>query len=255
VGLNILRHFLLKVRVSRQAFEIDLEKVVPQKTICIVIPALNEEGTIAKVIEEIPKRQMESQGCQVRIVVVDNNSTDGTRKIAEVNGAKIIEEPVRGKGRAINTAFRLMNDDFVIILDADYTYPAIYLPQMVQALEQNDIVLGSRLKGKMERGAMTRMNWLGNHLLVFMANVLYGTRISDLCTGCWGFRKVVVKDLKLDASGFDLEANLFAQVAKKGYRIAEIPIGYRRRATPSKLHSLRDGFIIGRTLISRRFQQ
>jgi glycosyltransferase involved in cell wall biosynthesis len=224
------------------------------KTICIVIPALNEEGTIAKVIEEIPKGHMESQGCQVRVVVVDNNSTDRTKHIAEINGAKIIEEPVRGKGRAISTAFKTVNDDFIFILDADYTYPAIYLPRMLQVLENYDVVLGSRLKGKMERGAMTRMNWLGNHLLVFLANFLYGTRISDLCTGCWGFRNGVVKELIMDASGFDLEANLFAQIAKKGYRIAEVPIGYRRRATPSKLHSLRDGCKIAVTLIDRRFR-
>jgi glycosyltransferase involved in cell wall biosynthesis len=228
---------------------------MPPKTICIVIPALNEEATIAKVIEEIPKSQMESQGCQVRVVVVDNNSTDRTRHIAETNGAKIIEEPVRGKGNAINTAFRTVNDDFIFILDADYTYPAFYLPSMLQVLENYDIVLGSRLKGRMEKGAMSRMNRIGNHLLVFLANRLYGTRISDLCTGCWGFRNKVVKDLKLDAKGFDLEANLFAQVAKKGYRIAEVPIGYRRRATPSKLHSLRDGCRIAGTLISRRFRK
>jgi dolichol-phosphate hexosyltransferase len=228
---------------------------MPQKTICVIIPALNEEETIAKVIKEIPRSDMENQGCSVKIVVVDNNSTDGTKKIAKYNGADIIEEPVRGKGRAISTAFKLVNDDFIFILDADYTYPAIYLPQMLEALKLNDIVLGSRLKGKMEKGAMTRMNWLGNHLLVIMANILYGTRISDLCTGCWGFRKAVIKDLKLDASGFDLEANLFSQIAKKGYRIAEVPIDYRRRATPSKLHSLRDGYKIGSTLISRRFQR
>jgi glycosyltransferase involved in cell wall biosynthesis len=224
-----------------------------QKTVSIIIPALNEEKTIARVIQEIPKDYMESQGCCVGIVVVDNNSTDATKKIAEAAGARIIEEPIRGKGKAITTAFKAVTEDFIFILDADYTYPATYLPQMLQVLEKYDIVLGSRLKGRIEKGAMTRMNRLGNHLLALMANILYGTRISDLCTGCWGFRSTVVKDLKLDAQGFDLEANLFAQIAKKGYRIAEIPISYRRRATPSKLNSLKDGLIIGRTLIARRF--
>jgi dolichol-phosphate mannosyltransferase len=86
-----------------------------------------------------------------------------------------------------------------------------------------------------------------------LASILYGTRISDLCTGCWGFRGAVVKDLRLDAIGFELEANLFTQVARKGYRIAEVPINYRPRPTPPKLHSLRDGFKIGKTLIRKRF--
>ncbi|HEX7474644.1 MAG TPA: glycosyltransferase family 2 protein [Dehalococcoidales bacterium] len=224
------------------------------KTISVIIPALNEEGTIAQVIEEIPKDLLESQGCCVGIVVVDNNSTDGTKRIAAAKGAKIIDEPIRGKGKAITTAFKSATEDFIFLLDADYTYPAIYLPQMLKVLEDYDVVLGSRLRGNMEKGAMTRMNRVGNHLLAFMANTLFRTRISDLCTGCWGLRSKVVKELKLDADGFDLEANLFAQIAKKGYRIAEVPISYRRRLTPSKLNSLKDGLIIGRTLIEKRFR-
>jgi len=84
---------------------------------------------------------------------------------------------------------------------------------------------------------------------------LYGTKISDLCTGCWGFRGAVVKDLRLNAVGFELEADLFVQIAKKGYKIAEVPIHYRRRATPPKLNSIRDGFKIGRTLIRQRFRR
>jgi dolichol-phosphate hexosyltransferase len=245
-------HLLKKCQEFRRA-AINQEKVMPQKSISIIIPALNEEMTIARVLDEIPKDHLESLGYSVEITVVDNNSTDKTNHIARAKGAHVIEEPVRGKGKAITTAFKAVTQDFIFILDADYTYPAIYLPQMLPLLEKYDVVLGSRLKGKMEKGAMSLMNWVGNHLLAFMANIMYGTRISDLCTGCWGFRNKVVKDLKLDASGFDLEANLYAQIAKKGYSIGEIPIDYRRRATPSKLHSFRDGYIIARTLITRRF--
>jgi glycosyltransferase involved in cell wall biosynthesis len=228
---------------------------VPQKQVSIIIPALNEEATVAKVIEEIPKAEIESKGYRVTIVVVDNNSTDRTKQMAESKGAWVIHEPARGKGRAIATAFKTVNGDYLFIMDADYTYPATHFLQMLSVLEKYDVVLGSRLRGKMEKGAMSSINWIGNHLLAFMANILYGTRISDLCTGCWGFRGEVVKELKLDATGFDLEANLFAQIARKGYRIAEVPINYRRRKTPSKLNSLRDGYIIARTLIGRRFQR
>jgi glycosyltransferase involved in cell wall biosynthesis len=231
------------------------EKAMPPKQVSIIIPALNEEATIAKVIDEVPTSEIEKQGYNVAIVVVDNNSTDRTKEIAEKHGARVIHEPQRGKGKAINTAFKAVNGDYLFIVDADYTYPATYFPQMLMVLQSSDVVMGSRLKGKMEKGAMSRINWIGNHLLAFLANRLYGTRISDLCTGCWGFRGEVVKDLKLDASGFDLEAILFAQIAQKGYRIAEIPINYRRRKTPSKLNSLRDGYIIGRTLFSRRFRK
>ena len=229
---------------------------MPEKEICIVIPALNEEETIGRVIDEIPKEHMEDSGYRVEIIVVDNDSADRTNEIAEEKGAKVILEPVRGKGKAIAAAFRSINKDFIFILDADYTYPATYIPEMLQVLEEGyDVVLGSRLRGQIEKGAMTRFNLVGNRLLALLASILYGTKISDLCTGCWGFRGAVVKDLRLDAVGFELEADLFVQIAKKGYKIAEVPIHYRRRATPPKLNSIRDGLKIGKTLVRQRFRR
>jgi len=100
---------------------------------------------------------------------------------------------------------------------------------------------------------MSRLNFIGNHLLTLMANILFKTRISDLCTGYWGLRGEVIPNLSLTANDFDFEAELFSQVAKKGYKIDEIPINYRRRQSPAKLSSIRDGLKIGKALISRRF--
>jgi glycosyltransferase involved in cell wall biosynthesis len=241
--------------ISKKGKAMPPEESCRQKEICIIIPALNEEETIAKVIEEIPQGYVEERGYRLEILVVDNNSTDRTKQVAEEKGARIILEPKRGKGRAISAAFRSVSRDFVFILDADYTYPATYIPEMLQLLEEGyDVVLGSRLKGQIEKGAMTRFNLMGNHLLALLASLLYGTKVSDLCTGCWGFRGAVVKDLKLEAIGFDLEANMFAEIASKGYRLTEVPINYRRRATRAKLKSIRDGLRIGLTLLRRRFR-
>jgi glycosyltransferase involved in cell wall biosynthesis len=228
---------------------------VLENGVSVIIPALNEEETIGKVVDEVPKEKMEQAGYKVEILVIDNDSTDGTKKIAEEKGARVIVETVRGKGKAIRTAFKSVSGEFIFMLDADYTYPAIHIPEMLKVLEEGcDVVLGSRLKGRREKGAMTRLNLVGNHLLAFLANILYGTRISDLCTGYWGFRAEVIKDLHLDAIGFELEANMLAEVAKKGYRIGEVPVNYRRRATYPKLGALRDGFKIGRKLIRKRFR-
>jgi len=225
------------------------------KQVSIILPALNEEETIGRVIDEIPKEDIEGKGYWVEILVVDNNSTDRTKEIAEEKGIKVIVEPVRGKGRAMRTALESVNGDFIFMLDADYTYPATYIPRMLELLQEGyDVVLGSRLKGQLEDGAMSRLNLVGNHLLALLANVLYGTRISDPCTGYWGFSREVIKSLELDATGFELEANMFVEIAKKAYRVAEIPILYRRRPSPAKLGSLKDGFRIGRTLIRKRFR-
>jgi dolichol-phosphate mannosyltransferase len=126
---------------------------------------------------------------------------------------------------------------------------------MLELLEDRcDVVLGSRLKGHMDDGAMSRLNRVGNRLLALMANVLYGTRISDPCTGCWGLRADVACELNLRATGFDIEVNMLTELARNGYRIAEVPIGYRKRKTRPKLNSLRDGFRIGKTLVRRRFR-
>lgn len=220
----------------------------------MVFPALNEEETIGKVIDEVPVGEIEAMGYSVEIVVVDNASTDRTADIAAAKGARVISEPKRGKGRAIRTAFAQADADFIFMLDADYTYPSVHIPQMLKLLESGcDVVLGSRLKGKRDPGSIKRFNLVGNYLLSFMASVLYMKRVSDLCTGFWGFRREAIKSLVIDAAGFELEANMLSQVARRGYRTGEVPIGYRRRATPSKLGSVRAGFRIGRTLLRKRF--
>jgi len=220
----------------------------------VVLPALNEEEAIGKVIDEIPRKELESKGYQTEIIVVDNGSTDKTAEIAAAHGAKVIEESNRGKGRAIRTGFGAASGDFVFMLDSDFTYPATYIARMVELLDGGyDVVLGSRLKGSVEHGAMKRLNLVGNHLLAFLANLLYGTRVSDLCTGFWGFKVEVVRSVNLDAVGFELEANILIEVAKHKYRIGEVPIQYRKRATASKLGSLKAGWRIGRKLIANRF--
>ena len=225
------------------------------KRVTIILPALNEEQTVGKVIDEIPREAIEGRGYALEVVVVDNDSTDRTREIAEAKGATVLVERRRGKGNAVRAAFKSVDGDFMIMLDADYTYPAEHIPSLLDVLQNGcDVVIGSRLKGRREAGAIKKLNVVGNYLLVFMATVLYGTRISDVCSGYWGFRKEVVERLNLDAVGFELEANMFAEVAKKGYRIAEVPVMYRRRPNESKLGSLRAGFRIGRTLVKKRFQ-
>ena len=225
------------------------------KEICVILPALNEEDTIGLVIDEIPAKEMEEKGYRTTILVVNNGSTDRTGHVAIERGARVIEEPRRGKGMAIRAGFEEAQCDYLFMLDSDFTYPAIHIPAMLEILEGGcDVVLGSRLKGRIEAGAMTTLNRVGNHLLALITNLLYGTRISDPCTGCWGFRGEVVRSLKLEARGFDIEVNMLTEIARNGYRVTEVPIGYRKRKTRPKLNSLRDGFRIGKMLVRRRFR-
>ena len=223
--------------------------------VCIIIPTINEAETVGMVIDEIPRQALEEVGYQVEVMVIDGGSTDGTIQIAEEKGVRVVVEPRRGKGRGMRTALDMTQAEFLFMLDGDYTYPPSYIVEMLDILLNTyPVVIGSRLTGQIEKGGMSRLNVIGNHLLTLMANILYGTKLSDLCTGYWGLRGEVINNLKLLADGFDFEAELFSQIAKKGYQIGEIPIYYRRRQTPAKLRSLRDGLKIGWALISRRFK-
>ena len=125
---------------------------------------------------------------------------------------------------------------------------------MLEVLKEYPVVIGSRLKGKRQKGALRRFNLIGNHLLTVLANLLYGTRISDLCTGYWGFRREVIQNLNLTSDGFQLEAELLTQLAKKGYKIGEIPILYRARTGKAKLSILRDGLRIARVTDRQKVQ-
>ena len=224
------------------------------KELYIILPALNEAETIGKVIDEIPREELEQKGYLVKVLVVDGNSSDLTRQIARERGAEVIIEHRRGKGRAMRTAFAHARADFVFMLDADCTYPAVYITDMLDKLNQGyDVVIGSRLKGDRAKGSISRLNIAGNHLLTLMARLLYFRRISDLCTGYWGFKGEIIPELDLSADGFNLEADLFSRIAKSSYKMGEIPIYYRRRPTPSKLRSIRAGLRIGWTLIRNRF--
>ncbi len=221
----------------------------------IILPALNEEMNIGKVIDEIPWQTLQRDGYQVDLLVVDGNSRDRTREIAQEKGARVIVEPRRGKGRAVRTALQEVKADFIFMLDADFTYPATYIPEMVEVLRQGcPVIIGSRLKGRREKGAIKPLNMVGNFLLTLMATILYRTRISDLCTGYWGLRGEIVPTLNLSATGFQFEAELFTEIAKKRYRIAEVPIYYRRRGGQAKLNRIKDGIKIAWMLISKRFR-
>ena len=225
------------------------------KRVCVILPALDEEHTIGLVIDEIPVQEMEARGYRTDIVVVNNGSTDRTAVVAGERGVTVMLESRRGKGMAVRAGFQAADCDYVFMLDSDHTYPAGHLPAMLEELERGcDVVMGSRLKGRIDDGAMSRLNRLGNRLLATMTNLLYGTRISDPCTGCWGFRTEVVKGLNLEARGFDIEVDILTEVARKGLLITEVPIGYRKRRTRPKLNSLRDGFRIGKMLVRRRFR-
>ena len=223
--------------------------------VAFIIPTLNEAPSIGSVIESIPVVELAKDGYETAVYVVDGRSVDDTREIAVAKGAEVITEARSGKGVAVQTALRAVDADYVIVADGDNTYPLRVATEMLRLLQANDVVIGSRLKGTIEPGAMTRLNVVGNVLLSRLARTLFGTHISDVCTGFWGYRSDAIRRLELAARGFEIEVDMFVECVRKGLRIAEIPITYRAREDQPKLSSLRDGVKIGLFLCRRRLTQ
>ena len=225
------------------------------ETVAVIIPTLNEGRSIGKVIDGVPVADLLKNGLETAVYVIDGRSTDNTRDIAVEKGATIILEERQGKGSAIQTAFKAVTADYAIMVDGDDTYPIEMTMEMTRLLQIHDVVIGSRLKGTIEPGAMTRLNVVGNILLSLLARALFSVHISDVCTGFWGYRGDTIRRLELQACGFEIEANMFAECARHGLSIAEFPITYRAREDRPKLASLRDGLKIGAFLFKKYISQ
>ena len=233
----------------------------------VLLPALNEEGAIGSVIDRIPSENVRSMGYRLSVWVVDGHSTDATLEVAARKGANIFVQKGSGKGNAMREAFQhLLGPEsslegsaasrrFVIMLDSDGTYPPERIPGFVRKLESgHDVVLGSRFLGRIETGAMNDLNRLGNRFLSALARFLYGVPVSDVCTGMWGFNSESLYRLGLVATGFDLEADVFARACQMRTRIGQVPIEYGQRVGVPKLVPLRTGISIAWRLLLNRLR-
>ncbi|MEM1539928.1 MAG: glycosyltransferase family 2 protein [Candidatus Bathyarchaeia archaeon] len=212
-----------------------------QKTVSIVIPVLNEEKGLQKVLDEIPKKEIEEIGYKCEIVIVDGGSTDCTREIAYKNGAKVIIEPRRGYGRAYKTGFMHANGDIIVTLDGDYSYPSYLIPKLIKILETHglDFVSTNRMK-KFAHKSFSWLHLIGNKILTCITRLLFRVNINDSQSGMWVFRKSILDkiDFLADGMAFSEEIKVFAFGL---FRAAEIPVPYRKRIGKQKLNTLMDG--------------
>jgi dolichol-phosphate mannosyltransferase len=222
-------------------------------SILVVIAALNEEEGIGPTIDEL-KDFLDESFC----LVVDGHSIDGTAKNAEVRGARVIAQNGRGKGDAIATAIAHLEScklggDYVVLVDADFTYPAEYLPMMIEILQKNPdvgMVCGNRFgEQDLPLRNMRDIFYIGNRFLAFTHNLFNGVGLRDPLTGLRVLRWDVLKDWMPRSKGFDIEVELNHYVERKGYRITEVPIRYRERVGEKKL-KLRHGLTILKRILA-----
>lgn len=199
--------------------------------VSVVIPTLNEAGSIARVLDDIPASLANE------VLVVDGGSTDGTREIAAGRGARVVLEPRRGYGRACLTGLeRAAEPDVVVFLDGDYSDRPAEMSRLLAPIRDGkaDIVLGSRLEGGLTAGAMPWHQVLGNRLAAALIRALYGVPLTDL--GPFrAARRSVLRALALREPTYGWAVELPTRGARQGYRVAEVPVSYHPRIGVSKI--------------------
>jgi len=228
--------------------EIGLEALDISTGIAVLIPCLNEELTIAQVINRF---HTELPGA--RIYVFDNNSTDRTVERARENGAIILHEPRQGKGFVVQRMFREINADIYVMVDGDGTYPAANVHALLEPVLNNDadMVIGSRLDPA-SQSQFGLMNRLGNYFFLFLTRALFGVRIKDILSGYRVFNRNIVKQLPLLSSGFEIETELTIKALERGYRVIELPVhlSHRPEGSHSKIRHVQDGLLILKMIFS-----
>jgi glycosyltransferase involved in cell wall biosynthesis len=217
--------------------------------VSIIVPTLNEENAIGKVLDGIQKSAVVDE-----VIVVDS-STDNTAKIAKNFGAKVIFEPRKGYGRALQSGVEKAEGDIVVYIDGDYTYDPKDIPRIVQPLSigKYDVVMGNRLNGKMHAGAMGFVNRFGNTLLSLVFSLIFLKKVDDTQCGLRAMRKQLLKELSYRDYGMPYATEQLIKLAKKGARIANMPITYRPRIGKTKLCAWTDGFKILKVILKERF--
>ncbi len=223
----------------------------------VLLPALNEEEGIGLTISELKESLSGFQN--LYFLVVDGNSKDKTVEIARSLGAEVLIQEGKGKGNAIDCAIRHVNKNvqYVILTDADHTYPAQYIPGMIKVLENDPavgMVCGNRFNSSLPRDSGGYEFYLGNKILASLHNFMNGITLNDPLTGLRVIRWSVLKDWKPKSKGFDIEVELNHHVESKHYGIREIDIPYRERLGVKKL-KVRHGFVILERIFEQAFSE
>jgi glycosyltransferase involved in cell wall biosynthesis len=207
--------------------------------VSVIIPTHNEAQSIALVLADLPS------GLTTEVIVVDSNSSDGTPEIAASMGARVVQEPRRGYGRACLTGLATANSpDVVVFLDGDYSDRPSELPLLLAPITEGraDITLGSRLHGKNSAEALPWHQAFGNRLAASLIRLLYGLKISDLGPFRAG-RADVLRALGLEETTYGWAVEMVLKGALAGYRVVEVPVSYYPRIGKSKISGTLKGTV------------
>lgn len=215
-----------------------------QIKLTILIPALNEEETIGICIEKA-KRFITQNNIEAEILIANNNSTDKTEEIAKKLETRVINVTEKGYGAALIEGTKKAKGKYVIMGDADDSYNFLEIKAFLEELEKGyDFVIGNRLKGKIEKGAMPFLHrYIGTPILSLLISKKYKTKIGDINCGLRGYNKEKIEKLNCKCEGMEYASEMIIKSAKSNLKIKEIPINFykdKRKRKPH-LNTIRDG--------------
>lgn len=219
---------------------------VAKAPVCVLIPTLNEENAIEGVINEIPK---EACGRKVAKIVIDGNSIDNTVENARKAGAAVLIQQSKGKGAALQEALEQIDCEVLVLIDGDGTYDATALEQLVEPVLEGkaDMVVATR--ANRDGKAITPFNTIGNTVFNGLTSFFYKKKITDMLSGYRAISMSKMREMILVSKNFEVETELTIEALRHGLRIMEIPLFYKNRIGKTKLHPIRDGLRIFKTLL------
>jgi len=211
--------------------------------VSVIMPCLNEAATVALCVGKA-RAALAAAGLDGEVVVADNGSRDGSPGLAAAAGARVVDAPVRGYGAAYLAGLEAARGAYLVLGDADDTYDFGTVPEFVAALEAgNDVVLGSRFRGRILPGAMPWLHrYVGNPVLSGILSLFFGARISDAHCGLRAMTRQAAERMRLKSTGMEFASEMVAVALRHGLKVDEIPITYYPRGGTSKLRSFRDGW-------------
>jgi hypothetical protein len=218
------------------------------QSITVIIPCLNEEQGIEKVLRAMPEFVDE-------VVVVDNNSTDHTSEVARSLGAKVVREEVRGYGRSYRRGFHDATSDLIVTLDGDHSYPVDALSYLLEAFLHLDVdfLNASRFPVRNQQ-AMTFKHKVGNLVLSLAMSVFFFRWVRDSQSGMWVLRRSILDEMKLESDGMSFSEEIKIEAIRNPrIRFGEISIQYSSRLGEKKLNAWRDGLQNLLFLAKKRF--
>jgi len=213
----------------------------------IIIPAYKEEEGLPVVLEKVYKVIDDSY----EVIVVDDGSTDKTGERASSFPCRLIRhEQNHGKGEVMKAGVKEARSENVIFIDADNTYPAEAIPDIVKSLEHFDMAVASRAKG---RENIPRFNRMGNFIFRCLLRYLHGCKVKDPLSGLYGLKKAQFERMQLNSKGFTIETEIAIKAARMKLRLAEFPIEYSPRLGKQKLGRIKHGWQILKMILREKF--